>query len=523
MTGAYRQPTAWRARRGAARPRLREGILACGVTPEDAGTTVPAAALEDDMERWLCAALDYIPQWLGFQMRLHGQTGCVIAVARAGRPVFEAAFGHADVQAGVAMTPRHRFRVASHSKTFTATAIMKLRDAGRLRLDDPIGSAVAGLPPHVARLTYTQLMSHGAGLVRDGADGGQWTGRRPFKSAAEVLDELAGTQPLAPSTRFKYSNQGYALLGMAIEAIGGLAYGDWMMREVIGPSGLEETLPDAPVPRDVLLACGHCSLLPLGERIAFPVDGSARAIAPAGGFVSSAADLVRFFAALDPAARRSVLSADARREMVRRLWPDPDSSIARWYGLGTMSGTLAGPDGPSWDWFGHSGVFPGCLTRTVCLPEAGLTVSVLTNASDGLCQPWLDGVVHVLRRFSAGGAPSPRTAPWSGRWWTPSLAIDLVPMADRVHAALPAQFDPFLDAAVLTVAATRGADRLATITRDGGFGRHGEAARLVAAPAAGHAELQLGGTCLEPEARLVKTLKRRLRITPGGRKLPARH
>jgi D-alanyl-D-alanine carboxypeptidase len=134
------------------------------------------------MERWIAAALDYVPRWLELQMRLAGQTGCAVAVAHRGRPVLELALGHADVDARARMTPRHRFRVASHSKTFTSAGVMRLRDAGRLRLDDPIGRVLDALPPQVARLTYAQLMSHGSGLVRDGRDGRQWTLERPFKS-----------------------------------------------------------------------------------------------------------------------------------------------------------------------------------------------------------------------------------------------------------------------------------------------------------------------------------------------------
>jgi CubicO group peptidase (beta-lactamase class C family) len=73
---------------------------------------------------WLTAALGYVPLWLDHQMRLTRQPGCAVAVAWRGEGVFEAAFGHADLARGVKLTPRHRFRVASHSKTFTAAGLM---------------------------------------------------------------------------------------------------------------------------------------------------------------------------------------------------------------------------------------------------------------------------------------------------------------------------------------------------------------------------------------------------------------
>jgi len=142
------------------------------------------------MESWLQAALDYIPSWLEFQMRLSEQPGCIIAVAHRGRVVLDQAFGLADLATGEALTPRHRFRVASHSKSFTAAGIMKLCEAGTLRLDDPVGQHVKRLHPRVAETTLRQILSHSAGLTRDGPDAGQFSGRRPFLNTEELLADL---------------------------------------------------------------------------------------------------------------------------------------------------------------------------------------------------------------------------------------------------------------------------------------------------------------------------------------------
>ena len=151
----------------------------------------------------LAAALDYIPRWLAHQVRLHAQPGCVMAIAQRGKVVAEFAFGHADRSSGEALTPRHRFRVASHSKTFTAAAVLKLREPGRWRLDDPVGRYVADLTPELAAVTLAQLLSHSAGIVRDGPDSGQWIDRRPFLNEAELRADLAAGLVLPPGTRFK--------------------------------------------------------------------------------------------------------------------------------------------------------------------------------------------------------------------------------------------------------------------------------------------------------------------------------
>jgi D-alanyl-D-alanine carboxypeptidase len=457
------------------------------------------------LDKWLIAALDYAPRWIEHQMRLTGQPGCVLAVAVRGRTVLEQAFGHADLPRGMALTPRHRFRVASHSKTFTAAGVMKLREQGRLRLDDRIGAFVPGLHPRVAEVTLAQLLSHTGGLVRDGADAGQWAERRPFLDAQEMLADLADGPVLAPNTRFKYSNHGFGLAGLAIEALAGEPYADWIAREIVAASGLEETVPDGPVARGTPLACGHSALLPLGRRVAVPADIGTRALAAATGFVSTASDLARFFGSLAPEAKSSVLSPASRREMARRQWREPHSSQERWYGLGTLSGTLAG-----WDWQGHSGSFPGTLTRTACVPAQQLAVSVLTNAADGLAWPWLDGVLHILRAYEAGGAPSRRTAAWSGRWWSLWNAFDLLPMAGgKVLVANPALPNPVLDASELDVQPARAGTAPGRIVLANGFGSHGEPARLLLDARGRAKEFQLSGHRLLPQERVAKELEQK--------------
>ena len=112
-----------------------------------------------------------------------------------------APFGVANLATGEALTPSHRFRVASHSKTFTATAIMKLVEAGRLRLDDTAGTYVRGLHKAVGRATLRELLSHTGGIIRDGTDAGQWQDRRPFLNEKDLRAALAEAPILPTPTR----------------------------------------------------------------------------------------------------------------------------------------------------------------------------------------------------------------------------------------------------------------------------------------------------------------------------------
>ena len=177
--------------------------------------------------------------------------------------------------------------------------------------------------------------------------------------------------------------------------------------------------------------------------------------------------------------------------MVRARWRDRHSSIERHYGLGIISGRLAGRDG-----FGHSGGLLGYITRTAVLPREEIAVSVLTNAIDGLAHPWLEGAIHILDVFSRHGAPSRGLRRWSGRWWTIWNAVDLVPLTGKVLVATPAWFNPFMDAPEI---------RAGRIALASGFASHGEPARL------GRKELWLGGTRYLREAEAAREMRARYR------------
>ena len=452
------------------------------------------------MDGWLKAALDYIPEWVDYQMKLVGQPGCVVAAAHRGRVVMEAAFGAADLKTGRALTPRHRFRVASHSKSFTAAAIIKLREDGKLSLDDPAGRYVDGLHPEVAALTLTQLLSHSAGLIRDGIDAGQWQDRRPFLSEKELRAALTEPPLIAPSTRFKYSNHAFGLAGLVIEAVTGEPYGDWVGREIVAAAKLSETQPDGPAPRGVPVASGHSGKLPLGHRRIVPGDNPTNVMAPATGFVSTAGDLARFFASLDPGAKRSILTPASRRDMIRRQWTDVDASAQGGYGLGIMLGKAG-----DWEWFGHAGGFQSCISRTVTLPGRDLAISILTNAVDGPAWAWSDALVHILQTFEQRGPASAKTGDWKGRWWSLWRTLDFVPMRDHVLVADPSMAVPFTDAAEIAVEG-RGQG---TIRHATGLASYGEGARLVGGTNDKVKELWFGGTKFLPEKKFAAELKRK--------------
>jgi D-alanyl-D-alanine carboxypeptidase len=460
------------------------------------------------MQKWLRAALDYIPRWIEFQVRQTETPGCVIAVAAKGEIVLEQAFGIADLNTGEPLTPRHRFRVASHSKSFTAAGIMKLREQGRLELDDPAGRYVKKLHPAVAQATVGQLLSHSAGLVRDGDDAGQWQDRRPFLNEKQLRAALAEAPTIATNTRFKYSNHGFGLAGLVIEAVTGERYRDWIAREIGAAAGLSETAPDMPIDAAAPMARGHSAKLPLGQRFVIPGDNPTHALAAATGFVSTAADLARFFSQLDPDAKRSVLSVASRREMTRPQWRDAYSTIERHYGLGIMCGRSA-----ELDWFGHGGAFQGFISRTIVVPQHGLAVSIVTNTVERLAEHWSDGALHIISAFARRGVPDKRLRGWSGRWWNLWNAVDLVPIGERVMVLNPALMNPLTDASEIEIT-EQDAGRVALAT---GLANHGEPVHRCRGADGAVEEVWLGGIRLLPEAAIAKELAARYGKPASGR------
>jgi len=467
----------------------------------------------DKNSAWLAPALEYVQDWLTFQVERYRQPGCAVAIAQGSDLLAEYAFGHADLRTRQRMTLRHRFRIASHTKSFTAAAVLLLREQGKVGLDDAIGRYVDGLHPDAAGARVGELLSHGAGLTRDGDDSGQFADRRPYLTREEVLADLKRPQPLAAGLQLKYSNHGYALLGMMIEEVTGSAYADWMTRNVIRPAGLHATVPDMPfLPKGAQLASGHSAEFPFGQRLIVPGDNPTHAIAPAGGFVSTAADTARFFAQLDPKCADSILSPASRRAMVQRRWRDEVSAIEQWYGLGTM---MSGP-GPK-EWFGHTGGLQGFTSRTSRFTANGLTITVLTNAQDGFSWAWVDGIQSILSAFQERGAPAKRLASWRGDWWTAYGCTHLVPVGESVLQVSPAMHPPF-DGTTTEFEIT-GKDR-GVIRRTSGYNSPGQSVRVVRDGRGKARELWAGGAKFQSREAMVREVTGRYRGTSRSRARP---
>jgi D-alanyl-D-alanine carboxypeptidase len=316
--------------------------------------------------------------WIEGQIAYRGLPGVVVGVVGDQSLVWARGFGLADVERGLPMTPQTKFRMASHSKLFTAIAIVQLRDQGRLRLTDPVAThlpwfAVTSRDEDETPVTIEQLLTHASGLPREAAD--HWT-TLEFPTADEVRALMPDREaPFAPETRWKYSNLAYTVAGMVIETVSGESWADYVTRHIFQPLGMRDSSVDQDVPG---LAVGYGRRMPEGTRDIMPFVDS-RGMAAATGITSTVEDMARFVSAQfrnGPRGGDRILGSASLREMhrVRML----ESNWSRGHGIGFSVSRAGGKM-----LVGHGGGYPGYITNTLIDLDGRVGVIVLTNSQDG--------------------------------------------------------------------------------------------------------------------------------------------
>ena len=388
----------------------------------------------------LAEALAYGDSYLAFRQRYDRIPGVQAAVLADGDILLDSAHGLADVATGTPLTGKHLFRIASHSKTVTATLVLQLVEDGVLRLDDTAGQLVPDLATSpVADRTIRELLSHSAGLFRDSADGDFWQLGRPFPAREELMESLHDPRAavLPANERFKYSNMGYGLLGLIIEAASGSSYEGLVDRRISGPLGLVDFGPELHPDRAGELASGYSSLAHSEHRSRIEHIHTA-SLGAATGFCSTATDLVRFFAA-HRFGDTALLTDSSKRRMQQSQW-QVGADADRRYGLG-LALTKIGKR----ELIGHGGGYPGHCTCTVADPRTGLVISVLTNAIDGPAQSLTHALVKLIDL--AGASARPKQSPidpgrFAGRYASLWGVVDIASLGGRLFRIHPTQADP---------------------------------------------------------------------------------
>jgi CubicO group peptidase (beta-lactamase class C family) len=350
--------------------------------------------------------------WMEGQIAYRGLPGIVAGVVSDQELVWAQGFGFADVNAKLPMTPTTKFRMASHSKMFTAIAIMQLREEGKLRLDDPVAKYLPWFKARPAGdddgpITIEQLLSHSSGLQREAGD--HWTSYE-FPTGDELRRLYADRQAaFAPSVRWKYSNLAYAVAGMIIEQVSGERWADYVDRNIFKPLGMLASSVDKKVTG---LAVPYGRRMPDGSREVLPfVD--ARGMAAATGVTSNLEDMAKFVSAQfrrGPRGGAQMVSTGSLREMhrVRSVEENWTSGTGLGFDITRIKDRT---------YVGHGGGYPGNTTQTLIQLDDKVGVIVLTNTNDSnpsdIARQLIATVGQAVAKASAS---KPATVTWDPAW-----------------------------------------------------------------------------------------------------------
>ncbi len=347
--------------------------------------------------------------------------GLVFGVVIDGQLALIKTYGVRDRDSKDPVTAGTAFRIASMTKSFTSLAILKLRDEGKLSLEDPVSKYIPELASwkyptaDTVPLRVRQLLTHGAGFPEDNPWGDQQLG----EPEAEMTKWLAKGLPFstAPDTEYEYSNYGFAMLGRIVTAASGRPYREYLETEILKPLGMTgSTLEPAALP---------ASRRAVGYRLTgdvYSVEPSLPhgAFGAMGGLVTTANDMAKYIAfqlsAWPPSddAEAGPVKRSSVREM-QHPWR-PSSFFAGRGNDGTyraVSGAYGYGLAVSRDCrfnriIGHGGGLPGFGSYMMWLPEEGVGLFAMANLTYQGPRIPQDQALDALRQT---GALQPRQVP----------------------------------------------------------------------------------------------------------------
>ena len=355
--------------------------------------------------------------------------GLAFGIVLDGKLVYSGGMGYTDVAKKTPATPKSLFRIASMTKSLTAMAVLKLRDEGKLRLDDPAEQYIPELKTHkyltadAPRITVRHLMTHSAGFPEDNPWGDRQLADTDAELTALIKNGISNAN--APGIAYEYSNLGFAMLGRIITVVSGKPYQQYITDAILKPLGMNDTQWEYTRVPAGQLALGYRWKDGNWVEEALLHDGSWGAM---GGLITSIEDFSKYVAVHELAwPPRS--DADGSGPSP---WPVKRSSVREmqqpwtFSGLAAQAKNAAGQVCPTTSGYGyglgwsmnctgrvgvgHSGGLPGFGSQWRILPDYGIGVIAYGN----LTYAGLGGVnLAVLDTLVAMGKLQPRQLPVS--------------------------------------------------------------------------------------------------------------
>ena len=391
-------------------------LLLAQVTCLLLASSANAQTLQEDIEAVLLA-----------ELKTSGVPSLQVAVGKHGKMLFEGAVGLADVENSVPATSESRYRSASISKWFTATAALHLAERDRLQLDAPVQEYCPQFPTKPWPITTQQLLTHTSGIrhyadyeselsratnVEERNDIERRRSRDALGKLTRYTDIVATLDnfkddPLVfePGTDWLYSSFGYRLLGCVVEGASGRSYRSYLEEELFTPAGMANTIPDDAWEIVPNRAGGY--RLDRGEPLRRADLRDVSENLPAGGHLTTSTDLIAFAHAYNAhilVAAESVslmtgkFSGMAVQAENYTSWRHAVPSREK-YAYGIMSfpneTTL---------WIGHTGRQAGSSSILVLVPDEDLAIAVLTNVKGwGGYMSLVRDIYSIVRQHQSGG------------------------------------------------------------------------------------------------------------------------
>lgn len=310
-----------------------------------------------------------------------------------GQLVYVGKGGYADVEKKTPVTAHTMFRIASMTKSFTALAILKLRDEGKLKLDDPVRLYIPEIGQQKLTLdspeiTIRDLLTHSSGFPEDNP----WGDRNLSKTNEELTTLIKKGISFSNATgvTYEYSNLGFALLGLIINKVAGIPYQEYITTNILQPLGMEDVaweFTKVPVQQ---LAHGYQWDKDHWQEHTLLHDGSFGAM---GGMITSVESFARYIALHQTAwpPRDDVETGPIKRASLREMhqpWRYYAYNAHSKLDVQVCATIMAYGYGLRWlhdcherEYIGHSGGLPGFGSNWVFLPDYGIGVVLLANTT----------------------------------------------------------------------------------------------------------------------------------------------
>jgi CubicO group peptidase (beta-lactamase class C family) len=295
--------------------------------------------------------------------------GCAVGVSHNGRTVLSRAYGSANLEHGIPNSPETVFEAGSVSKQFTAAAIVRLAQQGKLSLDDDVRRYVPEVPDYGTPITLRHLLNHTSGL-RDWGSVMQlagWPRGTKIYTHAHALDVISRQKSLnfTPGAEYSYSNTGYNLLAIIVERVSGMSFAEFSRRELFEPLGMTRTEWRDDFTRTVRGRASAYTWEDGAWHLQMPFEN----VHGNGGLLTTVGDLLRWNQALDSGTIAGLDTLETRGVLSNGRRID--------YALGLSVGELRGVREVS-----HSGATAGYRAYLARYPDAGVSVALLCNAGN---------------------------------------------------------------------------------------------------------------------------------------------